>query len=76
MKWLIVAGVGLMLLGGGLMLKGSYTSKTKHEANIFGAKVGITAKDEKPIPKLLSGTLLGVGAIVALIGAARVKSSG
>ena len=73
MKQLMILGVVLMLVGGALMLKGSYTSKTKHEANIFGTKLAVTGEDQKSIPLALSGTLLGVGAIITVIGALKAK---
>lgn len=73
MKQLMIVGIVLMVVGGALMLKGSYTKTEKHEANIFGAKLEVTAEDEKSIPILLSGTLLGVGAIIAIIGAMKTK---
>jgi hypothetical protein len=69
----MIVGIVLMLVGGALMLKGSYSSKTKHEANIFGAKVAVTGQDEKRIPLALSGTLLGVGAVITVIGALKAK---
>lgn len=73
MKNLMIVGIVLMIVGGALMLKGSYTSTTKHEANIFGAELAVTANDEKRIPFVLSGTLLGVGAIITVIGAMKAK---
>ena len=71
MKWLIVVGIVLMLIGGGLMVKGFVTTEDKHEANIFGAEISVTEKDKHRIPMAVSGTLLAVGAAVTVIGAVK-----
>jgi hypothetical protein len=73
MKYLLVLGIVLMLIGGALMVKGFFTVQDKHEADIFGAKISVTENDRKPIPMIVSGTILAVGAIITVIGAAKAK---
>jgi len=74
MKALILLGVVLMLVGGGLMVKGFLTVEDKHEANLFGAKLSVTEQDRKPIPLAVSGTLLGVGAALTIVAAVKSKA--
>ena len=73
MKYLMIVGIVLMLIGGGLMVKGFVTVEDKHEANILGAEISVTEKDKKPIPMALSGTILAVGAIITVVGAMKGK---
>jgi len=74
MKALIVLGIVLILLGGGLMVKGFLTVEDKHEVDFLGAKVSVTEKDRRQIPPLVTGTLLAVGAALTVIGAVRLES--
>ena len=73
MRWLVIVGIVLMLVGGGLMIKGYVTTEQKHSANIFGARLSVTETDETRIPVVVSGAILGVGAALAIIGALRGK---
>jgi hypothetical protein len=68
---MLPVGVLLMLLGGGLMIKGYFTTEQEHEANILGAKISVTEKDRRKIPKAVSGTLLAVGAVLTVAAAVR-----
>jgi hypothetical protein len=72
-KALIAIGIVLMLIGGGLMVKGFFLVEDKHEANVFGAKLSVTETDKKRIPPLVSGTVLAVGAAITVIGAAKSR---
>ena len=69
MKKLIVIGVILMAVGGGLMVFNEFSYDKKHEAEILGAELSATTTETKKIPIALSGTILGVGALVTVIGA-------
>lgn len=73
MKWIVGLGILLMLAGGALLVKGSYTETKVHEANILGAELSVTEKDRKPIPKAIGYTLLGVGGAVTIIGALKAR---
>lgn len=75
MKALIIVGILLMLLGGVLMVKGFLTVENEHEANILGAKVSVTEHERRKIPLALSGTVLGVGAVLTVLGAAKSRKS-
>jgi len=74
MKWLMIVGVVLMLAGGALMVKGFVTVEDKHEVNVLGAELSVTETDRKAIPMALSGTLLGVGALLTVIAAVRSRA--
>jgi hypothetical protein len=74
MKWLMIVGVVLMLVGGALMVKGFVTVEDKHEVNVLGAELSVTETDRKAIPMALSGTLLGVGALLTVIAAVRSRA--
>jgi len=76
MKLLLVTGVLLMLIGAGLMIKGSWSTREKHEANVFGATLSVTGKSEKKIPLALSGTILGVGVVLTLAAASKIVKGG
>lgn len=66
-------GIGLLLvaIGAGLMIFNEISWKEKHEANVFGAELSVTTKEKRRIPFVVSGSLLGLGAILAVIGATR-----
>ena len=74
MKWLIVIGIVLMIVGGGLMVMGFVNVEEKHEMSILGADLSATTTDRKRIPMAVSGTLLGVGAVLTVVGAVRSKN--
>ena len=74
MKNLIVLGVLLMVVGGALMVWDRVPVKEKHEATVFGAKLSVTEKHDRKIPVAVSGTILGVGAALTLIGALKKTS--
>jgi uncharacterized membrane protein YidH (DUF202 family) len=76
MKLMLVLGVILMLIGGGLMVKGYVTVEDKHSAKIFGQELSVTEKDKKPIPPILSGTLLVVGAALTVAAAVTGATGG
>ena len=74
MKWLMIVGVVLMLVGGALMVKGFVSVEDKHEVNVLGAEFSVTETDRKAIPVALSGTILGVGALLTVIAAVRSRA--
>jgi hypothetical protein len=74
MKWLMIVGVVLMLVGGALMVKGFVSVEDKHEVNVLGAEFSETETDRKAIPVALSGTILGVGALLTVIAAVRSRA--
>jgi hypothetical protein len=70
---LVLLGVVLMLFGGALVVFNEFSYDKKHETNILGADLSVTTKESKSIPLPLSGTILGVGAVVTVIGALKGK---
>jgi hypothetical protein len=72
-KKLILLGVVLMAVGGALMVFDEFSYDKKHETEIFGAELSATTTETKRIPLALSGTILGVGAVVTVVGALRSK---
>ena len=68
MKAVLIIGVSLMLLGGGLMVMGHVNVEDHHEVEILGADISITETERKRIPLAVSGTILGVGAALTLLG--------
>jgi hypothetical protein len=75
MKFLVIVGIVLMVVGGALMVKGFVTVEDKHEVNILGAELSVTEKDKKTIPVVVTGTILAVGAVLTVVGAARSKAA-
>jgi hypothetical protein len=73
MKGLIALGILLMALGGALMIWNEIPYKEKHETKLLGAKISVTEQKQRRIPRALSGTVLGVGAALVVIGALRKK---
>jgi uncharacterized membrane protein len=70
-KTLVIVGIVLMAVGGGLAIKGYFTEKDRHEAEILGAEISVTTTEKKEIPLWVSGTAFGVGAILTVTGALR-----
>jgi hypothetical protein len=75
MKNLLLVGIVLMIVGGALMVFDVYTHREKHEANVFGMKLSVTENEPRRVPRLVSGTILAVGAAVTVIGALKRKSA-
>ena len=73
MKNLMIVGLVLLALGGALMIFNTFSYREKHETNILGAELSVTTKESKRIPYLVSGTILGVGAALTIIGALKRK---
>jgi len=74
MKNLLLVGIVLMIVGGVLMVFDVYTHREKHEANILGMELSVKTQEKRRVPRLLSGTILGVGAAVTVIAATKRKS--
>jgi len=72
MKPLLVLGLILMLLGSGLMIAGAITWK---DTDPVIKELGIekTTTKRRPIPIAVSGTVLGVGAVLTVIGATKSR---
>ena len=75
MKWMIGVGILMMLLGGSLMVIGHVKVQDVHSAEILGADISVTEIDKKPIPLAVSGSLLGVGAVLTVAGALKRNST-
>lgn len=75
MKKLILLGVALMAVGGALMVFNHFSYEKEHQAEIFGAELSATTTETKEIPLALSGTILGLGAALTVIGALRSKKT-
>ena len=75
MKALIAIGILLVLLGGGLMVMGSVEYQDEHEAEVLGIEMSVTEEDERRIPLAVSGTILGLGAVLTVVGAVKMKGS-
>ncbi len=73
MRGLIVVGLVLVALGGGLMVFDEFRTEEKHEATILGKELSVTTTEKKRIPLALSGTILGLGAALTLVGALRKR---
>lgn len=74
MNKLIIGGILLMILGGGLAIKGHFTEQTTRGHEILGTEFTTTDNERKTIPQWVSASLLGVGAILAVIGALQGKN--
>lgn len=74
MNKLIIAGILLMILGGGLAIKDHFTETERHSASILGAEISVTETETRPIPIWVSATLFGVGAALTVIGAMQDKT--
>jgi len=70
---IVLLGLFLMLLGGALVVFDEFSYDKKHERSVLGADLSITTRETKKIPIAVSGTILGVGALVTVIGAAKRK---
>lgn len=75
MNRLVVVGILLMILGGGLAIKGYYTEEETHGASILGAHITVTDSEKRPIPMWVSASLLGVGMTLTVIGALRSRQA-
>jgi hypothetical protein len=74
MNKLVIAGILLMILGGGLGIKDHFTETERHTASILGAEISVTETETRPIPVAVSVGLFGVGAALAVIGALQEKN--
>ena len=73
MNKLVLLGLFLMLLGGALVVFDEFSYDKKHERTVLGTDFSVTTRETKKIPVAVSGTILGVGALVTVIGAAKRK---
>lgn len=73
MKNLMPIGIAFLALGAALMIIGFIPVREKHEANVLGASLSVTTTESRRIPYAVSGTLLGVGAVLTIVGAAKRK---
>lgn len=75
MKSLIGLGLALVVLGGGLMIWGYIPHEEKHSAEVMGMEMSVTEKHRTKIPVALSGTLLGLGAVITVVGALKTRKN-
>lgn len=73
MNKLVLIGIVLMVIGAALFVFDEFSYDKEHEQSFLGADLSVTTRESKRIPKPASGTILGVGALVTVIGAAKGK---
>ena len=71
-KALMILGLALILIGGGLMIFGKIRYR---DTDPVVKELGIskTETKEKGIPIALTGTLIGVGAVLTVVGAVKSR---
>jgi len=74
-KWLVVVGLLLVLAGGALWVLGEIPYEEEHRANVLGAELSVTTTEKKRIPVAVSGTILGLGVVLTVIGAVKARGS-
>jgi hypothetical protein len=75
MKALLVVGIALLLIGGGLMVAGSFTVKdTDPVVEIGKLEITKTTQKRKPIPVAVSGSLLAAGLVLTVVAALKMRS--
>lgn len=75
MKGLMIAGILLMLLGGGLMIAGSFTVRDTDPVIDIGAlEISKTTTKRKAIPIAVSGGILALGVVLTIAGAMQKKA--
>ena len=70
MKMVMILGIVLLLVGAGLMVVGYVSYRdTDPVVNIGKLEITKTSTKRKPIPVAVTGTLMGVGAVLTIVGA-------
>jgi ABC-type enterobactin transport system permease subunit len=70
MKGLLGIGIVLLIVGGALMVMGSFTYKdTDPVIDLGKVEITKTTTKERRIPIAVSATVMGVGAALAIVGA-------
>jgi hypothetical protein len=72
MNWKQIVGVVLIAAGIAGFVYGEITwTEEKHEGNVLGLEFSVKETETREIPKWLSGGVVGLGALLLLVGGTR-----
>jgi len=70
-KWMVILGLLLVLLGGGLFVVGEISYDKEHHAEVLGMDLSAKTTETRKIPVVVSGSILALGVVLTLVGALR-----